>query len=138
MKVKLLSNEAKVPTKANISDAGFDLYCVENYIIPHGRIMQVKTGIVVEIPFGCVGIIKDRSSKAIQGLHILGGVIDSGYIGEIIIIMINLSAKYIEINHNDKIAQLIIFPLTPIANLQIVDELVETVRGEKGFGSSDE
>lgn len=138
MKIKLLNSNSKQPIRANASDAGLDLFAQENYIISQGKIYRIVTGIAVEIPFGCVGIIKDRSSKAIEGLHILGGVIDSGYTGEIIVIATNLNNfESIHINHGDKIAQLLILPLAPLSNIEIVKKLSKSDRGEKGFGSSD-
>ena len=77
--VKRLAREAKIPKRANPWDAGLDLYSIEEVTLKRGEVKAVRTGIAVAIPRGFVGIIKDRSSKALKGLHCLAGVIDSGY-----------------------------------------------------------
>lgn len=140
LKVKVLEEGAITPTKANEGDAGFDLYSLEDNIIYGNSIAVIRTGIAVEIPYGCVGIIEDRSSKAMMGLSILGGIIDSGYRGEVKIILSKIGPFFplTRIHKGEKIAQLIIFQLAPMLDsIKIVDKLTESQRGEKGFGSSD-
>ena len=84
IKVKKLSPQATVPTKANDSDAGWDLYASEDAIIDPSKAELLSTHISVAIPEGYVGLIWDRSSMAAKrGLHRFAGVIDSGYRGEI-------------------------------------------------------
>jgi dUTP pyrophosphatase len=97
--------------------------------------VSIKTGIAVQLPKGYGAIIKDRSSLASDGLHIVAGVIDNGYRGEIIIKMANLTDRPILIEEGSKIAQLI---LIPIVNCYLIetDKLSITERNDKGFGSS--
>lgn len=135
LKVKKLNENAKLPERKREGDAGLDLYCIEDYIIKPFEIKQISTGIAIEIPKGYFGLIKDRSGLAINGLHILAGIIDENYRGEIKIVAINLSNKEIKIEKYTRIAQLIIIPYLKV-NIKEVNELSQTERNEKGFGSS--
>lgn len=140
MRVKLLHQCAKLPTKTYETDAGWDLFSNDPHQLFYGNIVAIKTGIAIEIPHGCVGIIKDRSSMALKGVKVLGGVIDSGYTGEIIVFLVKISTQDtpIIIHSYDKIAQLLILPMIMMGNhLEVVDNLSESARGNKGFGSSD-
>lgn len=104
-------------------------------LAPGERILA-KTGIILAIPKGHWGNIRDRSGLALkQGLHCLGGVIDENYRGEIGVILINLSTKPTTINKNDRIAQIIIQPYTKTSIIE-VKEHYQTARGTNGFGSS--
>ncbi len=88
------------------------------------------------IPEGHWGNIKDRSGNAFNhGIHVLGGVIDENYRGEIGVILINLSKKDFTINKNDRVAQMIISEYKKV-NIEHVQELNETNRNKDGFGSS--
>lgn len=121
------------PGRANPDDAGYDLYASHDTELGHG-ITKIETGTRIEIPAGHVGIIKDRSSMAARGYAILGGVIDAGYTGEIVVLMHNGGLPEL-VTRGQKIAQLIIVPCVT-APLARVEHLGVTVRGEKGFGSS--
>ena len=89
MKVKRLTETAKLPTKANPGDSCFDLYSDESVQTRFGEITEIKTGIAIEFPVGIGGVIKPRSGLSRDhGLIILGGEIDSGYRGEIIVLML--------------------------------------------------
>lgn len=137
MRVKLLEEGAITPTKATEFSAGFDLYSVEDKHLCPTQAETISTGIAIEIPFGCVGIIKGRSSLGAKGISVLGGVIDCDYRGEVKVIL--SSVEYYRIRKTERIAQLLILPLAPMKNhLEVVEELTETERGEKGFGSSNE
>ena len=112
------------------------LYSIENVLIkPNEEPKSIRTGIAIQLPEGYGAIIKDRSSLASKGLHVVAGVIDNGYRGEIIVKMVNLTDKPIFIEEGSKIAQLI---LIPIVDCRVVESnrLTETERGSKGFGSS--
>ena len=142
IKVKRLTTTAKLPTKAHESDAGFDLYSDEEKIIPSMSRATVHTGIAIqlpEIPESNKDIyvrIAPRSGLAVKfGIDIFAGVIDREYIGELIICMFNSSKEEFKVNKGDKIAQMIP-TLIYKDNLLEVQELEETRRGEKGFGSS--
>src|SRR3990167_1051133 len=96
LKVKKVDSRAKLPTHGHPGDAGIDFYCLENVVFPPGRQERVRTGIAVEIPEGHVGLIWDKSSISFNlGLKVFGGVIDSGYRGEIIMALYNSSGKEI-------------------------------------------
>lgn len=133
---KRLTESAKCPTKANEGDAGWDLYADEDMYCPYGHIVKVKTGIAFDMPDYNHGFIWDRSSMGAKGVHILGGMIDSIYRGEIQIILTNLKmgGPYM-IKKGDKITQ-IIFVKLPKSHMRETTSLTESERGENGFGSS--
>jgi len=133
--VKRLGKEAKLPSYAHEGDAGMDLYSAEEKNILPGEIERIKTGIMVEIPEGFVGMIKDKSGLALQGIHCLAGVIDSCYRGEIEILTINHGKQEFEIKKGEKIAQMVLQPFAKAKVMEAV-ELSETKRGRKGFGST--
>ena len=95
VRVKRLHENAKLPTKANPTDAGYDLYSVEKVVIRPGETAKVHTGIAIEQghdwqTYPVAGLIWDRSSLGSKGIHRLAGVIDQGYRGEIVVCLINL------------------------------------------------
>ena len=135
MKIKLLDPECK-PYRKYDTDAGIDLRARESCIIYPGEAVKIPAGICVEIPTGHVGDISPRSSVSLQGLAIQGKV-DSGYTGEVGIIAINCVNKAIKITKGDRIAQLVVLPVE-IGDMEIVEELPESERGGKGFGSTGE
>ena len=133
--VKKLSDKAIIPTK-EYGDAGFDLYSVEYYILSRMERKLFKTDIAMAIPQGCFGRVVDRSGNALKkGLHTMAGVIDSTYRGEIGVVLINLSESPVEIKTGDRIAQLVIERYDESFLIE-VSQLDETIRAEKGFGSS--
>jgi dUTP pyrophosphatase len=134
LKVKKLTETAKLPTKAHPTDLGYDLYADETVSIDGNSAIKIKTGIAVGFPESWGGFIKDRSSMASKGFAVIGGVIDQAYIGELSIV-ITYKRGVTTIQKGDKIAQLVPIPLTnwPIVE---VENLQPTDRGEKGFGSS--
>jgi len=134
--VKRLSAKGTVPTKANSSDAGWDLYSSEDAIIDPSKSELISTDISMAIPEGYVGLIWDRSSMAAKrGLHRFAGVIDSGYRGEIKVCLWNSSDKYSVIKKGERVAQLL-FHRVPSFSLKEVESLDDTERGKGGFGSS--
>ena len=136
IKVKKLSPQATVPTKANDSDAGWDLYASEDAIIDPSKTELISTHISFAIPEGYVGLIWDRSGMAAKrGLHRFAGVIDSGYRGEVKVCLWNSSDKYCVINAGERIAQ-ILFQEAPSFTMVEVNSLDDTDRGIGGFGSS--
>lgn len=134
LKVKKLTETAKLPTKAHPTDLGYDLYADETVSIDGNSALKIKTGIAVGFPEGWGGFIKDRSSMASKGFAVIGGVIDQAYIGELSIV-ITYKRGVTTIQKGDKIAQLVPIPLTNWPIIE-VDNLGTTDRGEKGFGSS--
>lgn len=136
IQIKLLTKDSKVPTRNNPTDAGLDLYSSETLLIKGGTWRAISIGISISIPDGFYARIAPRSGLAYKhGLDIFAGVIDSGYRGEIKVILYNASEKDYLVNIGDKIAQLIIEKCY-LWNIEVVDELKESDRSERGFGSS--
>lgn len=140
LKVRLLHDRAKAPTIAHPGeDLGYDLYAAETVeFAPRGGGI-VPTGISVELtgpagePLGA--LIRDRSSMAVRRLITTAGVIDSGYRGEVKVIMENLSDQSAVIHAGDKIANLIPYPVLT-GEIEVVEDLAESSRMAGGFGSS--
>jgi len=144
LQVKKLSDTAIIPTKAHLSDAGWDLYASEACVIPPKERCVIKTGISLAIPEGYVGLIWPRSGLAVKkGVDVLAGVVDAGYRGEVMVCLLNTQyfcdisgqEDHIDINVGDRIAQ-ILFQRVPYFKLIEVDDLKDTERSESGFGSS--
>lgn len=145
IRVYRINKEAKLPTRAYSTDAGMDLYSIENKFIPKGETVVVKTGVAIEVPEGMVGKVEDRSSMALKGLRTGAGVVDSGYTGEVSVVLHNLTSiadwdddlheRGYKIRKGDKIGQLLLYP---IQSPEIVEtnELWSSSRGSGGFGSS--
>ncbi len=136
LQVKLLSDKATLPSKANRFDAGFDLYASESVSIYSNSRKLVSTDIAIAIPNGHVGLIWPRSGLAVkQGVDVFAGMIDSGYRGEVKVCLYNSDGLTTEIKEGDRIAQLLI---QKVSNFFIrkVKELDDTDRGSGGFGSS--
>ena len=138
--IKLLNENAKVPTRGSEYAAGYDLYAATDYdieIAPHSTV-KIGTGISVELPNGTFGAIFARSGLATKkGLRPANcvGVCDSDYRGEYIVPMHNDTDEVMTIASGERIAQLIVMPFVEI-EFNIVDELTETKRGDGGFGST--
>jgi dUTP pyrophosphatase len=134
-----LSEDARLPSRAHDGDAGLDLYAAEAATIAPGDRETVATGIAVEIPAGHAGLVLPRSGLAVRhGIALVNapGLIDSGYRGEIKVLLLNTDrSEPFEVEPGDRIAQLL---LTPVADAEPVEvtELAASVRGDGGFGSS--
>ena len=135
IKVKRLACVAKAPTKAHPTDAAFDLYADTNTIIYPNTTVKITTGLAIEIPDGYYAQILGRSSLSSNGVHVTGGVIDSGYRGEWAVLLHCTNKNGWEFKIGDKIAQFVLHEV-PLANILEVNELSNTARGDKGFGSS--
>jgi len=136
VKIKKVNPEAIIPSYALPGDAGMDLFSVEEHEIQPKERYAYKTGIALEIPQGFAGIVKDKSGLAKKhGLHVLGGVFDSGYRGEYSITLINSGTESYKIEKGQKVAQLLIYPVSQ-AELEEVEELSVTERGEGKWGST--
>ena len=136
LKVKRLTETARLPEKAHQGDLGYDVFADEDKWIEPGGYKLVSTGISVHNSTYKYGfIIKDRSSIAMKGLFTHAGVIDAGYTGEIKVLFHNNSSTAIKLEKGDKIAQLV---PQPVVNFEVeeVEELFETKRGKNGFGST--
>lgn len=138
MLVTKLDKNATLPTYAHFDDAGMDLYALTKGGIGAGSVAVVGTGIAVAIPEGYVGLVHPRSGLAAKwGITVLNspGTIDSGYRGELKVILYNANGKYFSWNDGDRIAQLVLQRYTK-AELVEVDEIPESLRGEMGLGST--
>lgn len=133
---KKLSEKAKIPSQATSSDAGYDLYTTESGVIKSGERKLFKTNISTAIPHGYYGRVAPRSGLAYKhGIDVLAGVIDSGYRGDIGVILINFWTEDFAVNEWDKIAQFIIEKCHYV-DRQEVTELPESQRGEGAYGST--
>lgn len=161
IKAKRLSDTAKLPTYGSEKAACADLYadlrvdkCIDLnpanvdfkhmeysgdcfdrvHIAPHETI-KLPTGWAFQPPEGYMLQILQRSGLASKGLIPLGGILDEDYTGEVIVIMLNTTDKYLSINNGDRIAQMAIRPYYQ-GEFEEVDKLDETERGDGGFGST--
>ena len=136
MEIVLVNKNALIPTRASNSSAGLDLYSSIDVNIEVGSIKKVNTGICISVPENSYGSIRDKSSLASKRLLTLGGVIDSDYTGEIIVIMTSL-IESMKIKKGQKIAQLIVSNIT-YPEIKKGKFLKDTERNNKGFGEKDE
>ena len=131
-----LNEDAIAPTKANESDAGFDLYASHGAILEKHTHKLIKTGIAMQIPTGYVGLIWPRSGMAYKyGIDVFAGVIDSGYRGDVGVILFNSQYSDYHIKPGDRVAQLV---LQKVENFELIEvsDLNNTDRSEDGFGST--
>ena len=132
----MLDEGAKMPTRAHPWDAGLDLYAKKGNTVFSYDSCVFDTGVHVEIPEGYVGLIKSKSGLMINHDIVTDGTIDAHYTGPIKVKLFNHSESYdYDVNAGDKIAQLVIVPCL-LPELELVDKLEETDRGDNGFGST--
>ena len=137
IKFKSLTKKAKMPEKAYETDAGFDLFAIRKQKINGNNKGIIPTGLAFNIPEGYYVQIKDRSGLASTStLKVKAGVIDSGYRGEIGIVMANYGPYPLEILEGDKVAQIVILPV-PQVEFKKVGKLTKSPREKDGFGSTD-
>lgn len=133
-----LDRELPAPRLAHEGDAGFDLVASEDVTLGPGARSAVPTGLAVSIPPGHAGLVLPRSGHALRlGVGVVNapGLIDSGYRGEIKVLLINHGTETVTFLRGDRIAQ-VVFVEVPAVVLTEVDELDDTARGEGGFGST--
>lgn len=136
IRFKKLKENAILPRYANPGDAGMDLFSTEDYILKPGERHTYGTGIAAEIPDDHFVRFSPKSGLAVRdGIDVMAGIIDNGYRGEWMVILINLGTVPKEINSGDKIAQAILERLER-AEIEEVSELSETQRGAGRFGST--
>jgi dUTP pyrophosphatase len=137
--IQRLRQEAVVPERAYAGDAGLDLAACERAELGPGERALVGTGLAVAIPNGYAGFVQPRSGLAARhGISVVNapGLIDSGYRGEVRVVLLNTDrAEAFVIEPGMRIAQLVVLPV-PALELVEVDELPESERGVRGFGSS--
>lgn len=141
LRVKLLEPGARLPVVAHPGeDLGYDIFLLEDTRLSPRSTVRLRTGIAVEARHPQTGaplglLVRDRSSMAARGLALTGGVIDAGYRGEILVVMTNLGESPVELKTGDKIGQMVPVPVLTGA-VEQVDDLNESLRAHKGFGSS--
>jgi dUTP pyrophosphatase len=140
LKVKLLRPEATAPTVATPGeDLGYDLYSAEDITLYGNLAFKVSTGVALEFPHGFGGKIYDRSSMAVRGITTSAGLIDSGYRGEVNVLLtlhtLASGLDFYQIKRGDRIAQ-IVPTRVHTGEVEVVEELSTSARGAKGFGSS--
>lgn len=127
-----------LPSYAHPGDAGLDLRAAHNGIVMPGEVRSVDTGIKVAIPEGFVGLVNPRSGLASKGVTVANapGTVDSGYRGDLKVLLINHSAQVFNFKRLDRIAQLVLVPYLT-ANIAVVSSFKDkTSRGSNGFGST--
>ena len=136
--VRRLRPDARIPDQAYNGDAGLDLSSCEHVLLPPGDRAVVPTGLAVEIPDGYAGFVQPRSGLAARhGIGIVNspGLIDSGYRGEIRVILLNTGREAFSVEPGMRVAQLVVAPVATVRLVE-VDELTSSERGGRGFGSS--
>jgi len=139
LRIRRLREEATLPSRTHEGDAGLDLYAAEPATLGPGERATVATGIAVEIPDGHAGLVLPRSGLAAKhGIALVNapGLIDSGYRGEVKVLLLNTDrTDPFEISPGDRIAQLVVSPVTETEPVEVA-ELEMSTRGAGGFGSS--
>jgi dUTP pyrophosphatase len=139
LQVRLLSEQARVPTRAHEGDAGLDLRAAEGTTIGPGKRASVGTGIAIEIPSGYAGLVVPRSGIATKyGISLVNapGLIDSGYRGEIRVLLLNTDREQpFAVDPGDRIAQLVVTPVVAVEPVEAL-ALSLSARGDGGFGST--
>jgi dUTP pyrophosphatase len=131
----MLDENAVMPTRGYATDAGLDLYARETQIVPAKESAIFDTGVHIELPQNTVGFLKSKSGLNTKHGITSEGVIDVGYTGSIVVKLYNHSGYDYEVNKGDKISQLVILPILT-TELELVESLEETDRGNNGFGST--
>ena len=139
LQIKVLDEGLPLPEYAHEGDAGLDLRASEDVSLGPGERAAVPTGIAIALPEGHAGFVLPRSGRALKeglGLANAPGLIDSGYRGELKVIVVNLDpTSTIDIKRGDKIAQLVVQRVES-PTIEVVGELPDTARGAGGFGST--
>jgi len=135
LKIQRIHKDAKLPLYQHKGDAGLDIFSSIDCVLEAGEVKPVPTGIRMAVPDGYVGLVWDKSGISLRGIHRLAGVIDSGYRGEVRVVMVNLGNEAFVIEKGMKIAQLLVQPVTEVKVVE-AEELETTSRGEEGFGST--
>jgi dUTP pyrophosphatase len=140
LEVKLLHPDAQPPLRGREGDAGYDLSCLESFVLRPGERRMVPTGVAIALPPFVAGLVLPRSGLAAKhGISLVNSpaLIDPNYRGELRIVLVNHGDARFEARAGDRIAQLLLVPfLSP--EVRLVDELPPSSddRGENGFGSS--
>ena len=135
MHISVKLDKGYMPTKAHETDAGFDLYTPYEFTVKAGESATVFTGVHMVIPRGWCGLLVSKSGLNTKCDIKTTGLVDADYTGEIVVKVQNHGKKDYHFNRKDKVSQIVILPVCDVV-LEEVDDLPETERGNKGFGSS--
>lgn len=134
MKV-MLDKGAFAPERAHVTDAGMDLRSPVDAFVPMDGAVIIDTGVHVELPRGTVGMLKSKSGLNVKSGIVSEGVIDVGYTGSIMVKLYNHGGAGYHVRRGDKITQLVVLPCM-FQDVELVDGLADTERGDRGFGST--
>lgn len=135
MRIKL-DDGAFVPIRAHKEDAGLDIRAKSDAMVRAGQSMVFYTGVHVELPPGCAGLLVSKSGLNVRHDITSTGLIDENYSGEIVVKLFNHGYEDYMVHAGDKITQLVVFPIWHDPVIDIVDEISGGQRGNKGFGST--
>lgn len=135
MRIKL-DDGAFVPIRAHKEDAGLDIRAKSDAMVRAGQSMVFYTGVHVELPAGCAGLLVSKSGLNVRHDITSTGLIDENYSGEIVVKLFNHGYEDYMVHAGDKITQLVVFPIWHDPVIDLVDELPIVGRGSNGFGSS--
>lgn len=136
VKVKKVHEDAVIPTKAYPSDAGFDLYVLEDVFVLAGETVKIRTGLSFDLPSGYEMQIRPRSGISLKSkIRVAFGTVDSDYRGEVAIVLDNIGNTHHQISKGDRIAQAVIQQIPHITLVEVI-KLSNGARGGNGFGST--
>jgi dUTP diphosphatase len=136
--VRKLRSDAVLPSRAYDGDAGLDLSAAERVVLAPGERAVVGTGLAVAVPEGHAGFVQPRSGlAATHGITIVNapGLVDSGYRGEVKVVLLNTGHEPFQVEPGMRIAQFVVLPVAAVELVEVAD-LPVTERGERGHGSS--
>jgi dUTP pyrophosphatase len=137
--VRKVRPDAVLPSRAYDGDAGLDLSAAEGVVLAPGQRAVVGTGLAVAVPEGHAGFVQPRSGLAAKhGITIVNapGLVDSGYRGEVKVVLLNTGDQPFAVEPGMRIAQFVVLPVAAVELVEVAD-LPDTERGERGYGSSD-
>ena len=138
IKIKILNEFAKIPSKSHEDDIGYDLYSDGEYIIEPQKVVLVNLGIAIQLPKNVGGFVLPRSGLASKNLVApinAPGLIDPGYTGELMVPLMNYSDQVYTVSKNERVAQLVTITTGSIS-FEKVEELDNSDRSSGGFGST--
>ena len=138
IKIKILNEFAKIPSKSHEDDIGYDLYSDGEYIIEPQKVVLVNLGIAIQLPKNVGGFVLPRSGLASKNLVApinAPGLIDPGYTGELMVPLMNYSDQVYTVSKNERVAQLVTITTGSIS-FEKVEELDNSDRSTGGFGST--
>lgn len=139
VKFKKIHPDAKIPTRGTQVASGMDLYSVETIGLAPGTFHAVRTGLLIELPPGYEGQVRPRSGLAAKyGVTVLNspGTIDEDYRGEVKVILINHGPSFFDIKAGERVGQLVVAQTSLWIQAEEVEQLSDSDRGDKGFGST--